>query len=319
MGRRVECSKIGHFRVVYRSRRTRSINELEQETVQDEARENIESVSINSVQFNKNCSILTANLKTSAGQSSIMVPYKIDTGSNGNIMPLHMYKKLFPNITNKQLATTKNKNVLLKMYNKTTSTQLGTCTIIVDYKNNKKKGSFFVVPGNRQALLGMPDTDALNIIKINIDSIGAVDARDSEGCANMHAVWKSEPKEETDRAEKCYTNMDSILKLRDNNTKAMVKTKCTKATEYFLLGPTYESNKKKSAVSTQQIHKDFDDMFNGIGCFEGIFSLQLKSDSKPYQTPPRCMTYALQKPFQEELERLQKLDIIAPLGVEETW
>ena len=25
-----------------------------------------------------------------------MVPYKVDTGSDGNIMPLYIYKKLFP-------------------------------------------------------------------------------------------------------------------------------------------------------------------------------------------------------------------------------
>ena len=50
----------------------------------------------------------------SAGQSKILVPYKIDTCSNGNIMPLHVYKKLFPKATDEQLATTKNKNILLK-------------------------------------------------------------------------------------------------------------------------------------------------------------------------------------------------------------
>ena len=43
-----------------------------------------------------------------------MVPYKIDTGSNGNIMPLHVYKMLIPSITNKQLATTKNKKCPIK-------------------------------------------------------------------------------------------------------------------------------------------------------------------------------------------------------------
>ena len=122
----MECKKIGHFRVVCRSRRTRAVNEVEQETVQNDARENIELVSINSFQFNKNHSILTINLKTSADQSNIMVPYKIDSGSNGNIMALHMYRKLFPNITNEKLSATKNKNVILKMYNKTTITQLGT-------------------------------------------------------------------------------------------------------------------------------------------------------------------------------------------------
>ena len=45
-------------------------------------------------------------------------------------------------------------------------------------------------------------------------------------------------KHDTDGAEKCYTNMDSILKLRDNNTKPMVETKSNKTTEYFLSGLT---------------------------------------------------------------------------------
>ena len=53
----------------------------------------------------------------STGQSNIMVPYKIDTGSDGNITSLHVFKKLFPNISNEQLATTKNNKVLLKTYN----------------------------------------------------------------------------------------------------------------------------------------------------------------------------------------------------------
>ena len=98
----------------------------------------------------------------------------------------------------------------------------------------------------------------------------------------------------------------------------MVKTKPTKTTEYFLSGLTYKSNKEKSAESTQLIHKDFDDMLNSIRCFEGTFSLQLRPESKPYQALPRCVVYTLQKAFQEELERLQKLDIIAPLGVDES-
>ena len=91
-----------------------------------------------------------------------------------------MYKKLFPNITNEQLAATKNIKVQLWMYNQTTITQLGMCTLLVEHKNNKKKCRFLVVPRNGQVLLGMSDTDTLNIININIDSIGAKDARDSE-------------------------------------------------------------------------------------------------------------------------------------------
>ena len=67
---------------------------------------------------------------------------------------------------------------------------------------------------------------------------------------------------------------------------------------------------------TQSIHTRFDDIFNGIGCFEGTFSLQLKADSKRYQAPPRHVAYVIQEPFKEELRCLQEMDIITPLGVD---
>ena len=44
---------------------------------------------------------------------------------------------------------------------------------LIKFKNVKKCYLFFVVPGNSQALLGIPDTAALNIINLNIDSIQA--------------------------------------------------------------------------------------------------------------------------------------------------
>ena len=75
-----------------------------------------------------------------------MVAYKIDTGSDGNIIPELMFKILFPKVTDEQLATTKNKHILLKTYYKTRITQLGTCTVLVEHKNSKKKCKCFVVP-----------------------------------------------------------------------------------------------------------------------------------------------------------------------------
>ena len=46
-----------------------------------------------------------------------MVPHNVDTGSDGNIIPLHIYKKLLPKATKEQLVATRNKNIQLKMYN----------------------------------------------------------------------------------------------------------------------------------------------------------------------------------------------------------
>ena len=42
-----------------------------------------------------------------------------------------------------------------------------------------------------------------------------------------------------------------------------------------------------------------------------------QADSKLYQVPLRCVAYVLQKLFKEELDCLQKLGIITPLGVDE--
>ena len=56
--------------------------------------------------------------------------------------------------------------------------------------------------------------------------------------------------------------------------------------EYFLPGPSKESDKKASNEITNQLQKEFEDLFTGIGCFDGTFPLQVKLYSKPYLLPP---------------------------------
>ena len=36
------------------------------------------------------------------GKTTVEIPYKIDTGSEGNIMPSYIFKKLFKNMTEEQ-------------------------------------------------------------------------------------------------------------------------------------------------------------------------------------------------------------------------
>ena len=49
-----------------------------------------------------------------------------------------------------------------------------------------------------------------------------------------------------------------------------------------------------------------------------ILSLQLNQIVNNTKHPHRHVAFALQKPFKEELERLQQQDIITPLGIDET-
>ena len=45
--------------------------------------------------MNKNWSLVMVETDMQSGNNSIVIPYKIDTGSEGNIMPLFIIKKLF--------------------------------------------------------------------------------------------------------------------------------------------------------------------------------------------------------------------------------
>ena len=51
-------------------------------------------VSINSVCLNKNQLLLTAKLETCVGSNSMIVPHKIDTGNDRNIMPWYIFKNV---------------------------------------------------------------------------------------------------------------------------------------------------------------------------------------------------------------------------------
>ena len=67
------------------------VHEVEIEMVQEPQEEEIETVSINSVYLNKNQSLITAHLEMQVGETTLEIPYKIDTGSEGNIMPLYIF------------------------------------------------------------------------------------------------------------------------------------------------------------------------------------------------------------------------------------
>ena len=102
---------------------------------------------------------------------------------------------------------------------------------------------FFVVPRNDQALLGMPDTAALKLINIGIDSIQAEiaecktnggDARESNIMQEMHVE------------EKGCANMDAGSKLKHSVNGQNYNDNVNTLTNYFLSSPNVKADKRKS-------------------------------------------------------------------------
>ena len=142
-----------------------------------------------------------------------MVPYTVGTGSEGKIMPFHIYKKLFPSATVDHLAATKDAKIKLKTYNHITVTQLGRCKVKIENNNKCKTCIFFVVPGDGEALLEMPDIELLNILNINCNTVDAEKDKKGVNCnTNKNSTIDA-------GSEQCCANTDperSCIKTNSN-------------------------------------------------------------------------------------------------------
>ena len=85
------CSKMGHFRKVCRSKRNHMLHKVEIDMEPKSLGEDTEVVSINSLYINRTRSLITAKLEKQVGKTALETPYKIDTGSKGNLMPLYIF------------------------------------------------------------------------------------------------------------------------------------------------------------------------------------------------------------------------------------
>ena len=102
----------------------------------------IEQVSINSVYLNNKWLLITAQLEMQVGNNGLKVQYKIDTSSEGNLMLLYIFKKLFRNGLVEQLKRSIKSNIKLQTYNGMQIEQLGTCAVTIKFKDLKKQCVF---------------------------------------------------------------------------------------------------------------------------------------------------------------------------------
>ena len=102
-------------------------------------------------------------------------------------------------------------------------------------------------------------------------------------------------------ADSCTNMRQSAINKQDANIQRQQDTPIN-TINYFTSSSNTDADKRKSSEMMQIVHYKFGDVFNGIGCFEGTFSLQLRPNSRPYQAPSRHVAYVLQNPFKEELK-----------------
>ena len=100
---------------------------------------------------------------------------------------------------------------------------------------------FFVVPGNGQVLLGMPDIAALKILNLNIDSIQA----EIGSC-------KTNRKQETHKLMEDCSNINIVGVIKQT---ANGQIQSNKLINYFYSSKNTEADKRESDTMKQKIHK----------------------------------------------------------------
>ncbi|XP_021355871.1 uncharacterized protein K02A2.6-like [Mizuhopecten yessoensis] len=77
-----------------------------------------------------------------------------------------------------------------------------------------------------------------------------------------------------------------------------------------LVKRVFNIDKSTQSASTESIVQDFSDVFEGLGCLPGYHSIQVDSSVKPVVHPCRKVPFAIQDRLKDEIDRMEKLEVI---------
>ena len=227
-----KCGKENHFKSVCKSVNTNAsrdhsktrgkkgkkkfheVNESNEGSMDDLA-EQVQSLFYHDVHFNTINSRMHTTLKctTPDGQSSDQT-FKVDTGVDGNLMPISMFSQIFPRVSLGTLEKTINRSVTLYAYNDTVIKQFGTCSVKLSFKKRSQVCKFFVVE-HQTAIIGITDSEKLGLVNVNFDMV-----------QNEHIKVIAEVNEETFKwsIEKEYPDLFQGIGLMDGEISIKLKS-----------------------------------------------------------------------------------------------
>ena len=91
--------------------------------------------------------------------------FKLDSSACGNLLPLRLYKELFPHVTRQQMLKSIDHRVQLLAYNKKDIHQYGVCYLHVKSKNRVKLCKFYVVDSKFNPIIGVNSACCLCLLK----------------------------------------------------------------------------------------------------------------------------------------------------------
>lgn len=165
------CKKLHHFKKVCRKLKHNQTYEITMgDNSTEEEEEEQYSCAFETIKLNKSDSEAFATVKVKLPEwSKATLKAKIDTGSQGNALPLRLYRKMFPSQVDKDGTPTDltQSEVKLTGYGGHQIRQFGTCSIECSYKDKTECATFYVTEDKGSAILGLPTLQALGMISLN--------------------------------------------------------------------------------------------------------------------------------------------------------
>ena len=102
---------------------------------------------------------------------NVVLKVKVDTGAQGNILPLRIYKNMFPDHVDENgfPTDTKSTQTRLTAYNGTPITHHGICTIHCSYNDNGTEADFYVADVDGPAICGLPTLCKLKLVELHCE------------------------------------------------------------------------------------------------------------------------------------------------------
>ena len=178
------CKKKGHYIQVCR-RRARSQQKIHDiQNTSPSLEEDFETLSFESIcignidqgnhAVHKDEVFATVNIKiTGREKDKTTLKAKVDTGAQGNVLPLRIYQKMYPqniDVNGKPKQGTLNQSkIILVAYGGSEIKHLGTVQIPCNYKDSKTVATFFVTDTSGPAIMGLKTATELNLLRFNLE------------------------------------------------------------------------------------------------------------------------------------------------------
>lgn len=109
-----------------------------------------------------------ANVHVHTGNKKTSVQCKIDTGAQSNVMPLRVYKKLFPQLVSEgHIYGLTQTNIKLRAYGGTEIKQYGMCTLQCSHRDKVNRIQFHITEAMGYTMLGLTSSVQLGLVTLN--------------------------------------------------------------------------------------------------------------------------------------------------------